>query len=189
MPTPKRPTAARSRAQKMKPTRAAVHRSATEWWQHENRKLSGLRLCERCDAVYYDGHWHTAPLLAEALKSGRKKGVKDVCNECRYAIHGPANASAFEGQLTLDGVGDAKFKADVLSAVRAYGRRATRRDPEDRILTIDDRGERVVIFTTENQMAVGLGKAIDSAFKGGTLRISWSEGDLPARVYWKSRYA
>ncbi len=187
MPNPKR-TVARSRSAKMKTTRAAVNRPTTEWWQHEKKKLTGLRLCERCDAVYYDGHWHTAPLLAESLKSGRKKGEKDMCNECRYAVHGPASAPAFEGQLTLDGVGDPEFKSKVLAAVRAYGRRASKRDPLARILTIDDRGGRVVVFMTENQMAVGLGKAIDSAFKGGTLRIAWSEGDLPARVYWKSKF-
>lgn len=187
MPAPKRSTAP-SRAQKKKATKAAVTRRVREWWQHSARKLSGLRLCRRCDAVYYDGHWHTAPLLAEELKSGRRKGgVRDLCNECRYAVHGPAAAPLFEGQLTLDGVGDPAFKAKLLSAVRAFGRRATRRDPEDRILTIDDRGDRVVVFTSENQMAIGLGKAIDAAFKGGTLRIAWSDGDLPARAYWKPK--
>jgi hypothetical protein len=148
-----------------------------------------MRLCSRCEAVWYDGHWHNAPNLAAALKAKRKlaKPGKDVlCNECHYAVHGPADAKSalYEGELTLDGLIDKGEKAEILSTVRNAAKRAQRRDPEDRIVAIDDRGERVVITTTENQLAVSLGKAVDASHKGGKLRIVWSSDDLPARVHW-----
>lgn len=178
-----------ARKPKMKATKTFVAGAATDWWDAGKRKPTGLKLCSRCEAVWYDGHWHTAPNLAAALKAKRKssKPSKDVfCEECRYAVHGPADAKSglFEGELTLDGLVDKKEKAEILATVRNAAKRAQRRDPEDRIVAIDDRGERVVITTTENQLAVGLGKAVEASHKGGKLRIAWSSDDLPARVHW-----
>jgi hypothetical protein len=180
------------RASKLKATRTFVAGRATEWWDKEKRKPAGLKLCARCDAVWYDGHWHTAPNLAAALKAktkGAKGGKEAYCEECRYAVHGPSDpkSALFEGELTLDGLIDKAEKARVLAAVRAAAKRAQKRDPEDRIVGIDDRGERVVVTTTENQLAVALGKAVDAAFKGGRLRIVWSSDDLPARVHWSHK--
>lgn len=178
-----------ARKAKMSATKTFVAGARTGWWDSEKRKMTGLKLCSRCEAVWYDGHWHNAPNLAAALKAKRKssKPVKDLfCMECRYAVHGPADAKSalFEGELTLDGLIDAKEKAEILATVRNAAKRALRRDPEDRIIAIDDRGERVVVTTSENQLAVILGKAVDSSHKGGKLRVTWSSDDLPARVHW-----
>ena len=171
-------------------TRQAVNRQAAEWWLNEKRKLSKSQLCDRCGAVWFDGHWHTAPAMAAVLKAKRKlaKGASKpvLCYECHLAVNGPGDGSKarFEGELTLDGLDDPAAKAEILKTVRNFGSRASKRDPEDRIINIDDRGERVVVTTSENQLAVGLGKAVDAAFKGGRLRIVWSKEDLPARAYW-----
>lgn len=178
-----------ARKAKMGTTKSIVAGARTDWWDKEKRKMTGLRLCARCEAVWYDGHWHTAPNLVAALKAKRKvaKPSKDtLCEECRYAAHGPADAKSalYEGELTLDGLIDKKEKAEILATVRNAAKRAQKRDPEDRIVAIDDRGERVVVTTTENQLAVSLGKAVDSSHKGGKLRVTWSSDDLPARVHW-----
>ncbi len=182
-----------ARTAKKKTSRGAVNREASHWWEHAGKKLASAQLCERCEAVWFDGHWHTAPAMAAMLKAKKKasakkgKGTKPVlCEECRIAVHGPAGAkdAQYSGQLTLDGLEDPKEKAEILSTARNFGTKQTKRDPEARIISIDDRGKRVVITTTENQMAVGMGKAIAASHKGGTLRIAWSKDDLPARVYW-----
>lgn len=187
---PPKKTFAAGRSVKKKSTKAFVNRSETEWWQKETRKLSSAQLCERCQAVWFDGHWHTAPKLAAELKAKKKfaksSGKPVLCYECHLAVNGSADPTKmlFEGELTLDGLSDASEKAKILSTCRNFGARASKRDPEDRIISIDDRGERVVITTTENQMAVGMGKAVDAAFKGGKLRIVWSKDDMPARAFW-----
>jgi len=190
---PSKNTFAAGRGVKKKTTKAFVNRQETEWWQKETRKLSSAQLCERCGAVWFDGHWHTAPKMAAALKAAKKlsrakgkSGKPVLCYECHLAANGPADSSkiGFEGELTLDGLTDPSEKAKILATCRNFGARANKRDPEDRIISIDDRGERVVITTTENQMAVGMGKAVDAAFKGGKLRIVWSKDDMPARAFW-----
>ncbi len=181
------------RSAKKKQTRSSVNRQETHWWQKETRKLSAAQLCERCNAVWFDGHWHTAPAMAAALRAKKKlagksgkAGKQVLCHECHLAANGPADPTkqALEGALTLDGLTDPAEKAKILSTCRNFSARASKRDPEDRIISIDDRGKRVVITTTENQMAVGMGKAVDAAFKGGKLRIVWSKDDMPARVFW-----
>jgi hypothetical protein len=45
----------------------------------------------------------------------------------------------------------------------------------------------VRVTTTENQLAISLGKQVDSAFKGGTLKIRFSDEDLPVRVFWDEK--
>jgi len=186
-----------ARSSKKKLTKAAVTRQATQWWQKETRKLPSAQLCDRCGAVWFDGHWHTAPELAAFIKSkrksggGRKSSKPVLCYECHLVVNGPPDdkQAQFEGQLTLDGLLDPVEKGKILSTVRNFGTRMSTRDPEDRILSIDDRGARVVINTSENQMAVGMGKAVAAAFKGGKLRIVWSRDDMPARVFWTHKPA
>lgn len=180
-----------SRAQKKKLTKGSLPRQSPGWWNHEGRKMASAQLCEHCEAVWYDGHWHTAPVLAAMLRAKKKKAAKGskkplLCHECHVAAHGPADPkkALFEGQLTLDGLEDAKEKAEILATVRNFGAKQSKRDSEDRIVAIDDRGARVIITTTENQTAVGMGKAVAASHKGGLLRISWSKTDLPARVRW-----
>lgn len=180
-----------SRAQKKKLTKSAAGRSATAWWQKEKRKTGGMRLCDNCGAVYFDGHWHTAPALSMLLKQEKaKKPSKDhdLCIQCRWASRGGATVkSGFEGLVTLDGLTDLEEKAEILATARNVAKKAQQRDPEDHIIAIEDRGERVVISTTENQLAAAIGKAVDAAFKGGKLTITWGDDDLPVRVYWKRK--
>ncbi len=192
---PVKKTYASSRMAKKKMTKAAVNRSASEWWEAEARKKKGMELCERCEAVYFEGHWHTVPALSAVLsarggsaRGGKAPGAAGLCKQCHWAVHGSERVKAgFEGQVTLDGLKDPVEKAEILAAVRNFAHRAALRDPEDQIIAIDDRGERVIIATTENQLAVGIGKAVAAAFKGGKLRIAWSDDDLPARVHWKHK--
>ncbi len=175
-----------SRKEKIQKTKGiADRRENRHWWNHEPKKRTGVRFCERCAAVYYDGHWHTSPRMSAYLKESTKSPKMDVCTACKWVIHGRnVSKTAWEGELTLDGLINPAEKAEIIANIRNTAARATKRDPEDFIIAIDDRGDRVVVTTSENQMAVTLGKMIDSAFKGGKLRITWSSDDLPARVHW-----
>lgn len=162
-----------------------------DWWQKNAKKQTGVRICDRCAAVLYDGHWHADPVAREALTDAkpRSASVEAFCPQCRYVMEGEGRADAdFEGQVTLDGLHDAKEKDSILRTVRNYARDMEKRDPEDQIIALEDRGDRVIVATSDNQLAVGIGKAVDKAFKGGELRIVWSEDDKPARVYWKHKH-
>jgi hypothetical protein len=189
----KQQSAKATRNPSRKPLKAAVSRGAhagTGAKDRQHQKPTGMVLCDRCGAVYFEGHWHTSPALSAILRKSEKTvGEKELCLQCRMAKSGQkANEGGFEGEVTLDNLGNLEEKAEILSTIRNVGNKATARDPMDRIINIDDRGARVVVTTTENQLAVALGKAVDAAHKGGKLTIVFShKGDLPARVYWKHK--
>lgn len=156
---------------------------SSAWWEKETRGKKPTALCKRCHAVYFDEHWHTSPKLYEQYKGGI--GVReDLCPECTWIKAGLAGIVNYEGEVLLKNLTDAEMKADVIRQVRSIGRRAFLRDPEDQIIKIEDQGASVRVTTTENQLAVSIGKQVAQAHKGGKLEIKWSREDKPARVVW-----
>jgi len=158
------------------------------WWAREVKGTKAVSVCTRCHAIYYDKHWHTWSNAETRLPAGAKI-LETLCRACTTleSKRGKSAAFGYEGELTLSGLSEGSRKREILSLVRNVGARAMRRDPEDQIIKIQDRGETVRVTTTENQLAVALGKQIERAFKGGTLKISFSDEDLPARVFWKDK--
>lgn len=140
----------------------------------------GMLRCPECGAIFHDKHWHAPSLFPTAdvvlLEPHR-------CDECKLAASGAS--VSYAGELTLEGPFDGVEKEEILHLVRNVGKRANERDPEDRIVRIREQGGRIVVLTTENQLAVSIGKQVHRARKGGTLEIVWSKTDKPARVHWK----
>lgn len=174
--------------------RTAEHTSrfAPDWWEKEIKGKEPIRKCSRCDAIYFDEHWHTIPGFWQAYKKmlPKKKIIEEVCYECKWIKDGHldrkndwAGKEGWEGEVILDNL-IPKDKDEILNLVRNIGKRALKRDPQDKIIRIKDEGKRVIITTTENQLAVSIGKQVARAFKGGNLEIKWSHEDEPARVRW-----
>jgi hypothetical protein len=161
---------------------ASAALAASAWLISESKKKP-LRQCRNCGAVFADGHWHK--LRADKfLKKLWQQAAFTIaeCEACRLEreAHGPVGAA---GELRVAEL-PWKIKTDVLRTIRNAGKTAVSRDPEERIIEIAERGRGLLVTVTQNQLAVRIGKKLDSAFKGGRLRISYSEIDLPARVYW-----
>ncbi len=157
-----------------------------EWWHKKNLGKEPVLVCERCHAVYYDEHWHTwstAKKLVDLLL--KKQMIKEIlCSECANIKRGHGGVESYEGEVLLRGLTDSKEKTEIFNLVRNVGKRATLRDPEDQIIKIEDRGESARITTTENQLAISIGKQVARSHKGGILEIKFSETDYPARVVW-----
>lgn len=156
----------------------------------EEKKPKGMKLCSHCGAVYYSGHWHTAPAMAALMKKDKKPGdTNELCIECRWLASGrDPKLAPFGGEVTLDGFNGLDEKEEIINTARNAGTKSQQHDPLSHIISIDDRGDRVVIHTTQNQLAVAIGKAIDASHKGGKLTITFSEGDMPARVHWTHKF-
>jgi hypothetical protein len=159
-------------------------RIAPSWYEMEVKKKKAIRQCSRCGAVYLDNHWHTVPDFAKIYAKSllKKEIIKELCAECKWIVGGK-NKTGWEGELILENLVPEE-KSEILNLTKNVGARATLRDPEDQIIKIEDFGKKMRITTTENQLAVSIGKQIASAFKGGKLEIIWSDEDAPARVRW-----
>jgi hypothetical protein len=133
-------------------------------------------VCPGCRAVLYDKHWHDRALVASWLDLRSAASVK--CDACR-------SGGNHAGEVVLEGLGDSVERDEVIALVRHVGNRATRRDPEDRIVGITVKGSRVRVLTSENQLALSVGKQVHAARKGGELEVTWSDEDKPVRVVWR----
>lgn len=135
-------------------------------------------MCKNCDAVYYEKSWHHS--LEDYWQLSQDKRVKFViCPACQMI-----KDKKYEGVVTLENVPQ-KREEEILRLVRNVAERAFKRDPMDRIIHIDheapDGKSTINIFTTENQLAVSIGKQIKRAFKE-KLDIQWSHQESTVRV-------
>ncbi len=172
------------RSKRDKLSAAYTPRVAPYWWQHEVKGKEPLKICPRCGAVYFDEHWHTIPNFMKIYKKmfSPPPLVEELCAEDKWIAAGK-DGTGWEGELILENL-VSEDKKEILNLARNVAKRAFLRDPEDQIIKIEDRGGEVRITTTENQLAVSIGKQIADAFKGGKLEIIWSDEDAPARVRW-----
>ena len=75
-------------------------------------------------------------------------------------------------------------KEEVLRLLKNAGQRATERDPLDRIFAWENLGKKVAVYTTENQLAISLGKQVKRAFNGALEIQTAKEADI-VRVKWQ----
>ena len=71
-----------------------------------------------------------------------------------------------------------------MNTIKNSDKQAQERDPMDRILWTEEREDGIHIFTSENQLAVKIGKKLKSSFGGSKLEIKHSGEDV-TRVYWE----
>lgn len=163
------------------PVKGGIH-NILDW---DSKKVEGKHpviLCPKCGAVYYDKHWHTDKEYSSFLRK-QKRTAKEFCPECKFTSR---QEVCYEGEVILKNLPGGREKTEILNLVENISDRAVKRDPEDRIIKIEDNGKTVRILTTENQLAASIGKQINSAFKGGKLTIKWNESDQTARVVWEA---
>lgn len=140
-------------------------------------------ICPDCSCVFFDKAWHHS--LEEDIKhleSTRRKNLKfKICPACRMK-----KDRTFEGELVIalskEKSGE---KKEIMNVVKNSDKQAQARDPMDRILWADDRGAEIRVFTSENQLAVRIGKKLESAFRGSALVIKHSHEEDVIRVFWK----
>lgn len=137
-------------------------------------------LCRECNSVFFDKAWHHR--LGEEkdshfLKSGKK--IKfELCPACKMA-----RDNLFEGELIIKLKEESeKLKTNILNTINNSDKQARERDPMDRILRIEEKTDGIHVFTSENQLAVKIGKKLKSSFNGGKMDIQHTGEDL-IRVY------
>lgn len=163
---------------------AAKNKQSEKWWHSEFKEAYPMKACNRCHAVFYDNHWHHEPALYERV-AGNQLDKNIFCPECTWikaGFHGIVN---FEGEVLLKGVPSEQVKKEIINEIRNIGTRASNRDPQDQIIKIEDKGDTIRITTTENQLAISIGKQVARAHKGGKLDIKLSKEDKPVRIVWQ----
>lgn len=131
--------------------------------------------CSDCGLVYFDKSWHRSLLeeKSEHLKEDRQFKFT-LCPACKMK-----KDKIFEGEVVIKlKVQGLKVKSDILNAVKNSDQQGQDWDPLDRVLWTDDNGDEIKIYTSENQLAVKIGKKLHSSFPGGKLEIQHSGEDI-----------
>ena len=134
------------------------------------RKLHDPTLCPDCGAVYSDGRWQwaAAPAAAE----------REACPACRrIAEHFPA------GIVTLTGPLVAVHGTEMIRLARNREEAEKAEHPLNRIIAVDESGERIVITTTDIFLPRRIGEALEHAFQG-ELKLNYDKDGYFIRVDW-----
>lgn len=134
-------------------------------------KLPEPTQCPTCGAVYHRGRWQ----WGQAPEGAHRH----ECPAClRIADRYPA------GTLRLEGVFPRTHRDQVLRVATNVEARENREHPLERIMSIEDTDDAVVVQTTGTHLARGIGQALVDAFKGD-LDIDYPEESAIVRVCWR----
>ena len=132
-------------------------------------------ICKDCSAVYGEKHWRHS--MEEEKHLGEDKQVRfAVCPACQMK-----RDKTFEGQVIVENV-PVDLRSEIERLIYRVGDRANRRDPMDRILDLRSRKNGFEVRTSENQLAISMGKQIARAYKKAKAEVQLSEGESVARV-------
>jgi hypothetical protein len=127
-------------------------------------------VCPDCALVCLKGRWQHAP--------APEKAHRERCPACAR-IHDRFPA----GYVTIEGPYAWEHRAEILETARHFAQRMQAEHPLERIIAIEESGDKVVITTTDIHVAQGIGRALYHAFHGN-LHYSFSEGEYLLRVTW-----
>ncbi|HJV86386.1 MAG TPA: BCAM0308 family protein [Noviherbaspirillum sp.] len=133
--------------------------------------LSGTAVCEACGAVHREGHWQwaIAPAGAQAV----------LCPACRR-MEGKQAA----GHITIDGGFACEHRDEIIHLIRHIEMHEKAEHPMQRIISccIDD--GRLLIDTTEAQLACAIGEALERTYQGELWLRHVKPGEL-VRLHWQ----
>ena len=144
----------------------------------------GYIICPDCKSAFFDKSWHHMMDEDKHFSVDKNKNIQfEICPACNML-----KKKMFEGEIIIklnSASENAVIKNDVLGAIKNSDELARQRDPMDRILWMEDMGDNIKVYTSENQLAVIIGKKLDSSFPGGKLDIRHSHGEDIIRVFWE----
>lgn len=136
----------------------------------------GILLCKRCKAQHHDKRWY-APEEEGKFPTGSE--IKEtLCPGCHRVEHRICN-----GETIIEGPGLDKLRSNIHSLIANVEDRCWHENPCSRIMSFNDLGERLEIYTTSAWLAERIGKEMRKAFKG-KLEIKTFPEESYARVVW-----
>lgn len=140
----------------------------------------GIIICPKGEAVYFEKSWHHN--LEEYKHLSEDKNVRfELCPADIMKRDGK-----FEGLLTVENI-PKNSREEVVNLIKNVGKRAYERDVLDRILDVEYRDGTIEVKTSENQLAMSIGKQIQRAHKKSLINIKLSreESVVRVKVWWE----
>ena len=134
-------------------------------------KLQEPTVCPQCGAVYHHGRWHWATRPEE--------GIEAHCPACRRINDKfPAGIVHFHGDFEQQRI------EEIVNLARHQEQAEKGEHPLNRIISIDEDAQGIVIRTTDIHLPRRIGEAAKHAFHG-TLDEHFDKGGYFVRVDWR----
>ena len=134
-------------------------------------------ICPSCKAVYRKKRW----TLDEGLYLDTKK-LKGVilhkCPACRKIEDGYAM-----GRVNLHGSFVVEHSNEIITLLRSEERHAIEKNPLERLMKIERKGNGLYIETTTDSLALRIGRVLSRAYKGHA-DFEWKYGEKSVIVDW-----
>jgi len=141
-----------------------------------SQNLPDPTVCPSCNLLYHNKRWIKNDELANMVYL---VAYKYKCPACRkiadHYVMGVVNVS---GNFFLD------HKEDILNLIRNTEAKEILRNPLDRIMSLKNVRDMMIIETTSENLAIAIGKALKRAYKGN-LEIKFSDNNKFVRVNWQ----
>jgi NMD protein affecting ribosome stability and mRNA decay len=134
------------------------------------QKLHDGTVCPQCGAVYHGGRWQW---LLRRAKAG-----EELCAACRRI-----NDKFPAGVVTLRGDFAKEHKEAMIHLARHQEEAEKEEHPLNRIISIEEDAQGVVITTTDIHLPRRIGEAVKRAFHG-TIKESFEKDGYFVRVNW-----
>jgi hypothetical protein len=133
-------------------------------------KLREATICPQCGAVFHEGRWHWAPQLSPAHE--------ELCPACHRV-----NDRCPAGELTIGGAFAMRHKGRILHLARRQEEQEKSEHPLHRIIGIEERGDVIVVQTTDVHLPRRIGEALRHAYRG-KLEFHYEEEAYFIRIKW-----
>jgi len=135
------------------------------------QKYSEPSVCSDCGAVYHKGRWQWTAQPADAMQTR--------CTACRRIKE---NLPA--GYVSIEGAFAQKHHDELLNLIRHIESREKAEHPLQRIMAIEEEGDKLMVTTTDIHLARDIGEALEHAYKG-TLDFHYNKDEYLLRVRWQ----
>ncbi len=146
--------------------------------QEFGKAHAGITVCPECKSAYYEKSWHTSiDTTPEHLKTGEI--LSHLCPADQWK-----QERRYEGQVVIAlPIDNPTARETVLNTIAHSDHQARQKDTLDRVLWTEEKGNIISVYTSENQLAVRIGKKLAGAFRGSTLDINHSHEEDVIRVH------
>lgn len=137
--------------------------------QHEEFRegVADMTACPDCGNIFHDKKWNHAENVINTKKE-KKINKRKVCPACRMV-----RSKQYEGEIIISGFPES-MRQEVINLIKGFGEREEEMDSQNRIVSFSTTRGGYRVTTTDDQMAVRIGKKIRHAFNTVILDISYA---------------
>jgi NMD protein affecting ribosome stability and mRNA decay len=136
--------------------------------------------CSQCGAVYRHKRWQLPDTITLSPRE-RTKLLSVLCPGCRKMRDHYAN-----GVVTIRWPKQEAARRAILNLIKHQEEWGRRGNPLERIISLEAKGDRLTVSTTNERLAQRIGRALERAFHGKAT-YQWSRENKLLRVQWAQK--